>query len=156
MPSLSEASRRYSLPESWGSLSPTSRALRETLRLISLVWKTSRTASTRSCEFAFIRMFSPLHSMAAPSVCQVGGPSVLRGLFGALCRGASRPGWTNPVVELLSFHPHLGRLPERPMGVDCKSIAKASKVRILHLPPRAREASDLRKRWLGAFRVVRL
>ena len=30
---------------------------------------------------------------------------------------------------------------------DCKSIAKASKVRILHLPPRAQRASDQRKRW---------
>src|SRR4051794_8837526 len=30
-----------------------------------------------------------------------------------------------------------GRLPERPMGADCKSVAKASKVRILHLPPPA-------------------
>jgi hypothetical protein len=29
---------------------------------------------------------------------------------------------------------------------DCKSIAKASKVRILHLPPRAERAFDLRKR----------
>src|SRR4051794_11122241 len=27
-----------------------------------------------------------------------------------------------------------GRLPERPMGADCKSVAKATKVRILHLP----------------------
>ena len=32
----------------------------------------------------------------------------------------------------------------------CKSIAKASKVRILHLPPRAERAPDLRKRRLGA------
>src|SRR5664280_1934751 len=28
---------------------------------------------------------------------------------------------------------------------DCKSIAKASKVRILHLPPRAKRASDAMK-----------
>lgn len=28
-----------------------------------------------------------------------------------------------------------GRLPERPMGADCKSVAKASQVRILYLPP---------------------
>src|ERR1035437_703089 len=35
---------------------------------------------------------------------------------------------------------------------DCKSIAKASKVRILHLPPRAVRASDdLRKRRSGAL-----
>ena len=34
---------------------------------------------------------------------------------------------------------------------DCKSIAKASKVRILHLPPRAEEASDQRKRGAEAF-----
>ena len=32
----------------------------------------------------------------------------------------------------------------------CKSIAKASKVRILHLPPRAQMAPDLRKRRSGA------
>jgi hypothetical protein len=40
--------------------------------------------------------------------------------------------------------------------MHCKSIAKASKVRILHLPPRAERALDLRKRRLGPFRVVRL
>jgi hypothetical protein len=34
---------------------------------------------------------------------------------------------------------------------DCKSIAKASKVRILHLPPRTERAPDLRKRRLGAL-----
>ena len=73
------------------------------------------------------------------------------GKRGVVSRGAACPDWTDPVVELLSFHPHLGRLPERPMGVDCKSIAKASKVRILHLPPRAQRAPDLRKRRLGAF-----
>jgi hypothetical protein len=33
----------------------------------------------------------------------------------------------------------------------CKSIAKASKVRILHLPPRAQRAPDLRKRRTGAL-----
>ena len=33
----------------------------------------------------------------------------------------------------------------------CKSIAKASKVRILHLPPRAKRAPDLRKRGSGAL-----
>ena len=35
--------------------------------------------------------------------------------------------------------------------VVCKSIAKASKVRILHLPPRAERALDLRKRRSGAL-----
>src|SRR5665647_439429 len=35
--------------------------------------------------------------------------------------------------------------------VDCKSIAKASKVRILHLPPCAERAPDLRKRGSGAL-----
>src|SRR5665648_297828 len=65
---------------------------------------------------------------------------------GAVCRGATRPDWTDPVVDLLFFHPHPGGLPERPMGVDCKSIAKASKARILHPPLRAERASDLRKR----------
>jgi hypothetical protein len=41
-----------------------------------------------------------------------------------------------------------GGLPERPMGADCKSVAKASKVRILHPPPRA---SDQRKRGRRPF-----
>jgi hypothetical protein len=35
----------------------------------------------------------------------------------------------------------------------CKSIAKASKVRILHLPPRAQRAPDLRKRRSGALLI---
>src|SRR5664279_693946 len=39
-------------------------------------------------------------------------------------------------------------------SVVCKSIAKASKVRILHLPPRAKGASDLRKRRAGALSCV--
>src|SRR3954447_13960232 len=57
-----------------------------------------------------------------------------------LCADRPRDGtdWTRGVVRLLSFHPHHGRLPERPMGADCKSVAKASKVRILHLPPAGR------------------
>ena len=37
------------------------------------------------------------------------------------------------------------------MGADCKSVAKASKVRILHLPPRANEGPDQRKRRSGPF-----
>jgi hypothetical protein len=37
----------------------------------------------------------------------------------------------------------------------CKSIAKASKVRILHLPPRAQRASDLRKRRTGTLLCTR-
>jgi len=39
---------------------------------------------------------------------------------------------------------------------DCTSIAKASKVRILHLPPRAQRAPGQRKRWSGALRVVQV
>jgi hypothetical protein len=39
--------------------------------------------------------------------------------------------------------------------MDCKSIAKASKVRILHLPPRAERAPDLRKRRTGALACTR-
>src|SRR6478672_10187706 len=37
------------------------------------------------------------------------------------------------VVAIL--HTAHGRLSERPMEADCKSVAKATKVRILHLPP---------------------
>jgi hypothetical protein len=44
-----------------------------------------------------------------------------------------------------------GGLPERPMGADCKSVAKATKVRILH-PPLARDRPrELRKRLPGPF-----
>src|SRR3954469_23718139 len=32
-----------------------------------------------------------------------------------------------------------GGLPERPMGADCKSVAKATEVRILYPPPPARQ-----------------
>src|SRR6478609_1345338 len=39
------------------------------------------------------------------------------------------------VVAIL--HTAHGRLSERPMEADCKSVAKATKVRILHLPPSA-------------------
>lgn len=42
-----------------------------------------------------------------------------------------------------------GRLPERPMGADCKSVAKASKVRILHLPPPCTEGPQTRETWVG-------
>src|SRR6478672_6745807 len=42
------------------------------------------------------------------------------------------------VVAIL--HTAHGRLSERPMEADCKSVAKATKVRILHLPPSARSA----------------
>src|SRR5438445_626144 len=41
-----------------------------------------------------------------------------------------------------------GRLPERPMGADCKSVAKASQVRILYLPPTSTQAG-------GCFRACR-
>src|SRR5947209_9585428 len=39
--------------------------------------------------------------------------------------------------------PLSGGLPERPMGADCKSVAKATKVRILHPPQSVRSAPDL-------------
>src|SRR5258706_5733626 len=47
----------------------------------------------------------------------------------------------------------LGGLPERPMGADCKSVARATKVRILHPPPASRTAPDQRKRGSGAALV---
>ena len=46
---------------------------------------------------------------------------------------------------LLSFQTHQGRLSERPMETDCKSVAKATKVRILHLPPC--DVSGDRRQW---------
>src|SRR3954453_8698708 len=36
-----------------------------------------------------------------------------------------------------------GGLPERPMGADCKSVAKATKVRILHPPPLGRQGPSV-------------
>jgi len=65
MPSFTEASIRYSLPEAKGS--PASRDFREMPRLTSFDWKTSRTALTRSSEFAFMRIFSPEKSISAPT-----------------------------------------------------------------------------------------
>src|SRR5215471_13928535 len=44
-----------------------------------------------------------------------------------------------------------GGLPERPMGADCKSVAKATKVRILDPPPGTTTAPDLRVRAPGPF-----
>src|SRR6476660_5331736 len=52
-----------------------------------------------------------------------------------------------PPDLLLSFQTHQGRLSERPMEADCKSVAKATKVRILHLPPSAPRGPDQRQRW---------
>jgi hypothetical protein len=43
-----------------------------------------------------------------------------------------------------------GGLPERPMGADCKSVAKATKVRILHPPQAGRTALDQGKLWSRA------
>src|SRR6476661_10212814 len=54
-----------------------------------------------------------------------------------------------PPDRLLSFQTHQGRLSERPMEADCKSVAKATKVRILHLPPSAPRGPDQRKRGSG-------
>jgi hypothetical protein len=44
-----------------------------------------------------------------------------------------------------------GGLPERPMGADCKSVAKATEVRILYPPHGNDKAPELRKRKSGAF-----
>src|SRR4051795_8912803 len=65
MPSCRLASSTYSLPDALGS--PASIALREMPRRISFSWKTSRTALTRSSEFAFIVIASPDHAMDAPT-----------------------------------------------------------------------------------------
>ncbi len=65
IPSSIDAKILYSLPESWGS--PASRAFSEMPRLISLDWKTSRTAFTRSSELASMRIFSPDQEIEAPT-----------------------------------------------------------------------------------------
>ena len=65
MPSSIVAKILYSLPESCGS--PASSDFSEMPRLISLVWNTSRTALTRSSEFASMRIFSPDHAIEAPT-----------------------------------------------------------------------------------------
>src|SRR6476620_3815302 len=56
---------------------------------------------------------------------------------------------------LLSFQTHQGRLSERPMETDCKSVARATKVRILHLPPSATRGPDQRKRRSGPLACTR-
>lgn len=54
-------------------------------------------------------------------------------------------------------NPALTELTDRSSGSQAcrrksvKSIANASKVRVLHLPPRAESAPELRKRWPGAL-----
>ncbi|MNW70157.1 hypothetical protein D3C74_493610 [compost metagenome] len=55
------------MPDSLGSLSSVSNALSEMPRLMSLVWKTSRIASTRSSELAIMTIFSPLQAIEAPT-----------------------------------------------------------------------------------------
>src|SRR6476661_7188776 len=61
-----------------------------------------------------------------------------------------------PPDLLLSFQTHQGRLSERPMETDCKSVARATKVRILHLPPSATRGPDQRKRRSGLLACPRL
>src|SRR6478736_7921034 len=136
-PSLIEASRRYSLPDGLGSPSPVSSALREMLRLMSLVWNTSRTARTRSSEFAAMTIFSPLHAIEAPTPLKSYRCAIsLMAWFSALstswrstllttsnddslamtppdlwCSGAAVPTtgrFRNRPEPLLSFHPHPG------------------------------------------------
>ncbi|CPU64588.1 Uncharacterised protein [Mycobacteroides abscessus] len=67
-PSLRVATRRYSLPDALGSLSPVSRDLSEMPRLMSLVSNTSRIASTRSAELATMTIVSPLQAIDAPTL----------------------------------------------------------------------------------------
>ena len=63
MPSLRDASMRYSLPEGYGS--PSSRDFSEIPRLTSFYWKTSRMALTRSSLLAFSCTASPLQAIDA-------------------------------------------------------------------------------------------
>src|SRR6478609_12093204 len=53
------------------------------------------------------------------------------------------------------LHTAHGRLSERPMEADCKSVAKATKVRILHLPPSAPRGPDQRRRRSGPLACTR-
>ena len=64
MPSLRVETIRNSLPLANGS--PDSRLLSEMPRLMSLDWKTSRTAFARSSVPAMIRICSPLQAMDEP------------------------------------------------------------------------------------------
>src|SRR5699024_6251547 len=60
--------QRYSLPEGCGSFSPVSIAFSETPRRISLLWNTSKIASTRSGALATITTASwPLQEIEAPT-----------------------------------------------------------------------------------------
>ena len=59
---------------------------------------------------------------------------------------ALRPSPRAEAAHRLALCSHDGGLPERPMGADCKSVAKATQVRILD-PPRKAPAS------VGAFHL---
>ena len=103
---------------------------------------------------------------AAPLVVSVAMGPPCGGCAGSVCRDYCLARRAFPVrragVRCLAILPGLsqgsplgehGRLPERPMGADCKSVAKASKVRILHLPPPAETAPDLQRCSSGAVAV---
>lgn len=64
MPSFRLDRMRNSLPLAKGS--PESRLFSEMPRLMSLDWKTSRTAFARSSVFAVMRICSPLQAIEAP------------------------------------------------------------------------------------------
>ena len=70
--------------------------------------------------------------------CRSGLSNGARKVLGHAKSVAVGPIRTTPDL-LLSFQTHHGRLSERPMEADCKSVAKATKVRILHLPPSAQK-----------------
>ena len=93
---------------------------------------------THSLPWAVVRrVHLPLTTVHAPGSVRLAPAGV-----GCLC------GIRTEVVTHHAFPLVTGLQPK-----DCKSIAKASKVRILHLPPRAEMAPDQRKRWSGVLLV---
>ena len=56
--------------------------------------------------------------------------------------------------ERTRVHQRPGQLPKRSNGTDCKSVAKASKVRILHCPPGQGPARSLRSSFCPCGAVV--
>src|SRR3954453_2252800 len=171
MPSMIRPWMRYVLNDCFGSSSST--ALSDTLRLTSFSLKTSTAAFARSSvSDSIVTASLPDQSMPVPvprksKRCASSFAACLRALSTS-CRstllttsndgsamGPPRPGPC--AARLLAVvcsrprHGAPGGLPERPMGADCKSVAKATEVRILYPPHPPRTALHQRKRGRGPF-----
>src|SRR3954454_18383821 len=180
-PSFRPASIRYSLPDRCGS--PASTALSETPRLMSLVWKTSRTALTRSSLFARMTIVSPLHAIDASTFlksyrCEISLAAWLSALSTS-CRSTLLT--TSKDDSLATVHPsgvpvpdgtsarppagacypctrcrrsrRRGGLPEWPKGAVCKTVGIAYAGSNPSPATSSRTAAEQQRSWSAA--VVR-